>query len=84
MVYVIFSFAAFLVILFMYKSKHIFKSIFLSFLQGASALFAVNFLGGFLSVYLPVNLFTSLCCTVGGIPGVIFLVAYDLFYKLQL
>ncbi|MBQ8210843.1 MAG: pro-sigmaK processing inhibitor BofA family protein [Clostridia bacterium] len=82
MVYVVFSFCALAILFFMYKSKHLIKSVFLSFLQGASALFAVNFLGGFLSVHLPVNLFTALCGAVGGIPGVIFLVVYDLFYKL--
>ena len=58
------------------------KSLLISFVQGASALFAVNFLGGFLNVHLPVNLFTAACGITGGIPGIIFLVVYDLLYKL--
>ncbi len=84
MVYVAFSFCVFLILLFMYKSGHMIKSLFFSLLQGGSALFAVNLIGEFISIHLPLNLFTSICCTVGGIPGVIFLTLYDLFYKLTM
>lgn len=84
MVYIVFSLAVFFILIFMYKSGHLIKSIIFSSMQGFSALFAVNFLGSFLTVHLPLNLFTSICCAAGGIPGVIFLVFYDLFYKLHL
>ena len=84
MVYFVFSFSAFLILFFMYRSGHLFKALFFSLLQGGSALFAVNLIGEFLSIHLPVNLFSALCCTVGGIPGVIFLTVYDLVYKLPL
>lgn len=54
-----------------FKSKHFFKSIFLSAFSGLSGLFAVHVLSWFTPLSLPVNLFTALVSAVGGIPGVI-------------
>lgn len=54
-----------------FKSKHFFKSIFLSAFSGLGGLFAVHVLSWFTPLSLPVNLFTALVSAVGGIPGVI-------------
>lgn len=53
------------------KSKHFFKSVFLSAFSGLGGLFAVHVLSWFTPLSLPVNLFTALVSAVGGIPGVI-------------
>ncbi len=54
-----------------FKSKHFFKSVFLSAFSGLGSLFAVHVLSWFTSLSLPVNLFTAIVSAVGGIPGVI-------------
>ncbi len=59
------------------KSGRFFRSIFLSVFQGLSALFAVNFIGGFTGLHLSVNIFSLLVSCVSGLPGVIFLVVTD-------
>lgn len=81
MVYAVFIVSSLIILITMYKSGHIIKSALLSVLQGASALFAVNFIGGFISVHLPLNIFSVTASSVGGLPGVIFLLVYDLFVK---
>lgn len=53
------------------KSKHFFKSVFLSAFSGAGSLFAVYVLSLFTPVSLPVNIFTLTVSAVSGIPGVI-------------
>ena len=53
------------------KSKHFFKSVFLSAFSGLSALFAVHVISWFTGLSLSVNLFTAAVSAVGGIPGVI-------------
>lgn len=54
-----------------FKSKHFFKSVFLSAFSGLGGLFAVYVLSFFTPLSLPVNLFTAAVSAVGGIPGVI-------------
>ena len=54
-----------------FKSKHFFKSVFLSAFSGLGGLFAVHVLSWFTPLSLPVNLFTAAVSAVGGIPGVI-------------
>lgn len=54
-----------------YKSKHFFKSVFLSAFSGLGGLFAVHVLSWFTPLSLPVNLFTAAVSAVGGLPGVI-------------
>lgn len=82
MVYLVFIAALIVIFISMYKSGHIVKSVFLSAAQGLSSLFAVNFIGGFISIHLPLNVFTSAVCVAGGMPGVIFLLIYDIFAKI--
>lgn len=54
-----------------FKSKHFFKSVFLSAFSGLGGLFAVHVLSWFTPLSLPVNLFTASVSAVGGLPGVI-------------
>lgn len=54
-----------------FKSKHFFKSVFLSAFSGLGGLFAVHVLSWFTVLSLPVNLFTAVVSAVGGLPGVI-------------
>ncbi|MBR5233340.1 MAG: pro-sigmaK processing inhibitor BofA family protein [Clostridia bacterium] len=73
-----------LVILFTYiKSGRFFRSLFLSVFYGVSALFAVNFIGGFTGLHISVNLFSLLVSSLSGLPGVIFLVVTDLISRLS-
>lgn len=61
------------------KSKRLLLSIFLTALQGLCSLFAVNLLGKYISVHIPVNYYTLGVSSVGGISGVILLVLCDIF-----
>lgn len=61
------------------KSKKFLKSLFFSVIQGLCALFAVNFLGNFIAVHLPVNIWTVALSSTGGISGVIMLLLCDSF-----
>lgn len=71
------SCAAF-VFLSMLRTHHLFRCILLSVFQGVTALFAVNFLGEFINVHLPVNWFSVGVGAVGGLPGIIFLLICDI------
>lgn len=51
-------------------TKHFFKGLCLTALEGMAAFFAVNFVGGFFSIHLSLNLFTALFCALGGAPSV--------------
>lgn len=62
----------------MYKSHHFFRCVLLSVFQGLTALFAVNFVGEFISVHLPFNWFSIGVGAVGGLPGIIFLLICDI------
>jgi len=53
------------------KSKHFFKSVFLTAFSGVGSLFALQLIGSTLELSLPVNCFTLAVSTVSGIPGVI-------------
>ena len=84
MIYV--ALALILVIIFftMYKSGHFFRCIFASLFQGLSAFFAVNFIGGFINLHIPLNIFSICTSVTAGIPGVIVLVVCDTVSKLIL
>lgn len=53
------------------KSKHFFKSLFLTAFSGLGCLFAVHLLSHFTALTLPVNTFTLAVSALSGIPGVI-------------
>ena len=84
MIYVVFALIFILILFTMYKSGHFFRCLFISILQGSGALFAVNFIGGFINLHLALNIF-SICTSVFcGIPGVVLLVVCDTVSKLIL
>lgn len=61
------------------KSKKIIVSIFLTALQGLCALFAVNLLGKYIAIHIPVNGWTLGLSSIGGISGVIMMLLCDVF-----
>ena len=72
-IYVLFIFVS------MIKSKRFFTALFLSVLQGVCALFAVNLLGQYISIHIPINGWTIGVSSVGGISGVIMMLLCDGF-----
>lgn len=63
----------------MIKSKRFFTVLFLTVLQGVCALFAVNLLGQYISIHIPINGWTIGVSSVGGISGVIMMLLCDGF-----
>lgn len=53
------------------KSKHFFKNVFISALQGVVSLISVNLLGLLTGVTIAVNWYTLLVTAIFGIPGCI-------------
>lgn len=76
---IIFSVYLIAVLITFIKSKRFFTALILTALQGLCALFAVNFIGGFLAVHIPVNGWTMGLSSVGGISGVIMILFCDIF-----
>lgn len=62
-----------------YKSKKFFIYFLSTVLQGICALFAVNLIGKFIYVHIPVNCFTVGISSFGGVSGVIMLLLCDIF-----
>lgn len=65
----------------MYKSKHFFKSFFLTALQGILSLLAVNIIGMLTGVTIAVNWYTLGSSAVFGIPSSITLTVLNLLLK---
>lgn len=61
------------------KSKRFIVSVFLTAFQGLCALFAVNLLGKYISIHIPVNYWTLGVSSVGGISGVIMMLLCEVF-----
>ena len=61
----------------MLRTKRFFTVIFLNILQGVCGLFAVNLLGQYISIHIPVNSWTIGVSSVGGLSGVIMLLMCD-------
>ncbi len=76
---IIFTIYNFIILITMIKSKKIFTVLFLSSLQGICALFAVNLLGQYISIHIPINQWTLGISSAGGISGVIMLLLCDTF-----
>lgn len=68
------------IIISMIKSKRFFTVLFSTVLQGVCALFAVNFIGNFISVHIPINIYTLGLSSIGGLSGVITLLLCDCFF----
>ena len=73
--------AGMIIVVSMLRSKRFFSALLVSALQGIVALFAADFIGGFVSVNLPVNGYTVLMSAIGGIPAVIFIVLLGVFFR---
>lgn len=76
---ILFSFYILIILVAHVKSKKFLISVFLTTLQGLCSLFAVNLLGQYISVHIPVNIYTLGVSTVGGISGVIMMLLCDTF-----
>lgn len=63
----------------MIKTKRFFTVLLLTVLEGVCGLFAVNLLGQYISIHIPVNEWTIGVSSVGGISGVIMLLLCDGF-----
>lgn len=70
--------AAVLLVFVMLKSRHFIKAVLFSAVSGLAALFAVNFIGNFISVHVPFNWFSALSGVLGGVPGIIFLLVCEI------
>lgn len=73
--------ATYLTVIFItyFKSKRFFTALLFTALQGICALFAVNLIGKYITVHIPVNTWTLGISSVGGISGVIMLLLCDVF-----
>ena len=76
---IIFSIYAIIIFITYIKSKKFFTALLLTAMQGICALFAVNFLGEFIEVHIPVNYWTLGLSSVGGVSGVILMLLCDIF-----
>ena len=68
------------IIISMIKSKRFFTVLFSTVLQGVCALFAVNFIGNFISEHIPINIYTLGLSSIGGLSCVITLLLCDCFF----
>ena len=76
---ILFSFYILIILVAHVKSKKFLISVFLTTLQGLCSLFAVNLLGQYISVHIPINGWTIGISSSGGIGGVIMLLLCDVF-----
>ena len=76
---IIFTLYLFTILVAHIKSKRFIVSVFLTAFQGLCALFAVNLLGKYISIHIPVNYWTLGVSSVGGISGVIMMLLCDIF-----
>lgn len=67
----VFAFSFIIILIASLKSKHFFKSVFLTAFSGVGGLFTLQLLSEFTKLTLPVNIFTLAVSAVSGIPGVI-------------
>lgn len=82
MFYFILVISAIIILISMLRSHHFVKSMFLSVFQGITAMFAVNFIGEMINVHIPMNWFSLSIGTIGGLPGIIFLLINDILIKI--
>lgn len=75
----IFAFYIVVIVIAFIKSKRFFTVFLLTALQGVSALFAVNLIGQYIMIHIPVNAWSLGVSSVGGVSGVIMMVLCDTF-----
>lgn len=73
--------AIYLIVIFVayFKSKRFFTALLFTTLQGICALFAVNLMGKYITLHIPVNNWTLGISSIGGVSGVIMLLLCDIF-----
>lgn len=76
---IIFAIYVLIIFITMIKTKRFFTALFLTVLQGICALFAVNLLGQYISIHIPINGWTLGVSSIGGISGVIMMLLCDGF-----
>ncbi len=72
-IYTGFGLGGALILAAMAGSRKFFRTLLLSALQGIAAFFAVNFIGSFFGISLPLNIPSLALSALGGIPGVVLL-----------
>lgn len=77
----VFVLASLVVIFAAIRSRHVIKALFFSVLTGFSAVFAVNFIGGFIGVHIPVNLFSAAVTAIGGVSGAVLLLILQVIFQ---
>ncbi len=74
---IIFAIYSIIILMTMLRTKRFFTTVFLNILQGACGLFAVNLLGQYIAIHIPINGWTIGVSSVGGLSGVIMLLLCD-------
>ena len=74
---IIFVTYSIIILITMLRTNRFFAVLFLNILQGVCGLFAVNLLGQYISIHIPVNSWTIGVSSVGGLSGVIMLLMCD-------
>ena len=69
----------FIIFIAYFKSKRFFSALLFTALQGICALFAVNLIGKYITIHIPVNAWTLGISSIGGVSGVIMLLLCDIF-----
>lgn len=76
---IIFVLYALTILITIFKTKRFFTTMFLTVLQGICGLFAVNLLGQYIAIHIPVNGWTVGVSSIGGLSGVIMMLLCDGF-----
>lgn len=73
--------AIYIIVIFIayFKSKRFFTALLFTALQGICALFAVNLIGKYITIHIPINAWTIGLSSLGGVSGVILLLLCDIF-----
>ena len=74
---IIFVIYALTILITIIKTKRFFTTTFLTVLQGICGLFAVNLLGQYIAIHIPVNGWTIGISSIGGLSGVIMMLLCD-------
>ena len=74
---IIFVLYALTILITIFKTKRFFTTMFLTILQGICGLFAVNLLGQYIAIHIPVNGWTIGVSSIGGLSGVIMMLLCD-------
>lgn len=74
---IIFVLYALTILITIFKTKRFFTTMFLTVLQGICGLFAVNLLGQYIAIHIPVNGWTIGVSSIGGLSGVIMMLLCD-------